>query len=235
MKKIVFSLIALMTIASLTFAQDKKGYVGISIGPSIPMGDFSSKDADNSAAGWANTGAIFDISLAHKLGGGNFGLTALLRGQVNPTDVEALVNEYANQYRGVDWTVESSGWGIGGIMLGGFGSFPLSEKTSFDTRALIGFLSTSCPEITVTGSGPGGTAWIKQNNTSATSFSYLVGVGFKFDIGSKLYLLTNLDYLGSKPEFSGVETTASDGSRNFDTWSQPLGTFNLSIGIAIKL
>jgi hypothetical protein len=81
MKKIVLSLVALMTFIFQSHAQDEKGYIGISLGPSIPMGDLSSKDADNDAAGWANTGAVFDISFAYKLGEGNFGITALLRGQ----------------------------------------------------------------------------------------------------------------------------------------------------------
>ena len=120
-------------------------------------------------------------------------------------------------------------------MFGCFGSFPISEKASFDTRVMIGFLSASSPEITITGTGPGGTAWIKQGSTTGASFAYLIGAGFKFDIGSKVYLLTNLDYLGSNPEFSKVELTTSDGSRDTDTWSQNIGTLNLSVGIALKL
>src|SRR5690606_1448615 len=235
MKKIVFSLIALLIIVSQSYAQEKKGYIGISLGPSIPMGDLSSKDADNDAAGWANTGAIFDISFAYKLGGGNFGLTALLRGQANSTDAQALADELANQYPGINWTVESGGWGIGGLMFGGFGSFPLSDKSSFDTRAMIGFLSASSPELTVTGTGPGGTAWIKQGSTAASSFAYLLGAGFKFDVGRKLYLLTNIDYLGSNPEFRNVETTTSLGTRERSSWSQSMGTLNLSIGLALKI
>lgn len=235
MKKVILSLILLTILSSQIKAQDEKGFIGISVGPSIPMGDLASKDANNDAAGWANTGAIFDISFAYKLGGGNFGITALLRGQANPTDAQALADEIANQFAGVNWTVESAGWGIGGLMFGGFGSFPISEKASFDTRAMIGFLSATSPEITITGTGPGGTAWIKQGSTAAYSFAYLLGAGFKFDVGRKLYLLTNIDYLGSNPEFRNVETTTSLGTRERSTWSQSMGTLNLSIGLALKI
>lgn len=236
MKKSAFTLVALFAIISLGYSQDdSKGHIGISLGPSIPLGDLSSKDADNDAAGWANAGAILDISFAYKLGNGNFGVTGLLRGQFNPTDAQGLADELANQAGGVVWTVESDGWGIGGLMFGGFGSFPISEKASFDTRAMIGFLSASSPEFTITGTGSGGTAWVRQGSASSNSFAYLIGAGFKFDIGSKLYLLTNLDYLGSNPEFSDVTTTTSDGFRETDTWSQNMGTLNLSVGIALKL
>jgi hypothetical protein len=235
MKKVVIGLILLTTISIQLKAQNEKGFIGISLGPSIPMGDLASKNPNNSAAGWANTGAIFDVSFAHKIGGGNFGITALLRGQSNPVDVDAFAEELVNQSPGVKWTVESSSWGIGGLMFGGFASFPVSEKASFDTRVMIGFLSSASPDYTITGSGPGGTAWVKQGTTTATSFAYMFGAGFKFDIAPRLYLLTNLDYLGSKPEFRNVETTTSLGERQRSTWSQNMGTLNLSIGVALKI
>lgn len=235
MKKGILSLILLTLISLQIQAQDDKGFIGISVGTSIPKDDFASKDANNEAAGWANTGAIFDISFAYKLGGGNFGITALLRGQANPTDAQAFADEFANQFAGVNWTVESASWGMGGLMLGGFGSFPISESASFDTRAMIGFLSATSPEITVTGTVPGGTVWVKQGTKPASSFALLLGAGFKFDVGSRLHLLTNIDYLGSNPEFRNVETTTSFGTRERSTFSQSMGTLNLSIGLALKI
>jgi len=199
------------------------------------LGDLASKDADRDEAGWANTGAILDISFAYKLGSGNFGITALLRGQANPTDAQSLADELANQTSGVRWTVESASWGIGGFMFGGFGSFPISDRTSFDARAMLGYLSATSPEITITGSGSGGTAWAKQSRTATSSFAYLFGAGFKFELGKKLYLLTNIDYLGSNPEFRNVELTTSLGTREKNTWNQSMGTLNLSIGVAVKI
>jgi hypothetical protein len=235
MKKIILSLIFVAAMSSQINAQDNKGYIGFTMGPSIPLGDFASKDVNNDDAGWTNTGVMFDISFAYKLGGGNFGVTALLRGQANPTDAQALADEIANQFAGVNWTVESAGWAIGGFMFGGFGSFPISQKATFDTKAMIGFVSANSPNYTITGTGPGGTAWIKQESKAATSFAYLFGAGFKFDIGSKLHLLTNLDYLASNPEFRNIETTTSLGTRDRSTLSQNMGTLNLSIGIALKI
>ena len=63
MKTIVWSFAALLAMASPSLAQDKKGYIGISLGPSIPLGDLASKDIDNESAGFATSGAIFDISV----------------------------------------------------------------------------------------------------------------------------------------------------------------------------
>jgi opacity protein-like surface antigen len=236
MKKVLLSFLVLISFALKMDAQDKKGYIGVSLGPSIAIGDFASKDADNEAAGWANTGAIFDISFAYKLGNGNFGLTALLRGQANTTDAQALVDEFKYQYPDFIWLVESGNWSIGGLMLGGFGSFPISDKTSFDARAMIGFLNASSPEIKITGIDSSfSSAWIKQSSSSASAFSYLIGAGFSFGIGNRLCILTNVDYLGAKPEFSKVRTTTSTGEQFTDTWSQNFGTLNIGIGIGIKI
>jgi hypothetical protein len=156
MKKIVFAVLIITAMSLNGNAQGKKGYIGISAGPSFPIGDLSSKDSDNASAGWANTGGIFDISFAYKLGNGNFGITALLRGQVNPFDAQAYANELANQFSGVVWSVDTKAWGIGGLMAGGFGSFPVSKKVNFDARAMIGFLTAVSPEITITAIGAGG-------------------------------------------------------------------------------
>ncbi|MBS1533962.1 MAG: hypothetical protein JST78_02710 [Bacteroidetes bacterium] len=211
-----------------------KGYVAISIGPSIPIGDFASKDGANDSAGFAKTGAIFDISFAYKLGK-NLGISALLRGQSNSFDNSAFASELAKQVGG-SWTVDSESWKIGGLMVGGYGSYPISSKVSFDLKAMIGFLRASSPELFVTLDGSGGSVWVKQESKSATSFSYLISTGFKFDVGKKIYLLTNLDYLGSKPEFSNVVVTNSSGSNpTKNTWSQNFGTLNLGIGVGLKI
>ncbi len=64
---------------------------------------------------------------------------------------------------------------------------------------------------------------------------YRGNLGFKFELGDKMYFLSNIDYLASNPEFLNRETLASDGSITTDTWSQDMKTLNFSIGIAYKL
>ncbi|MDR9399750.1 hypothetical protein [Salibacter sp.] len=126
-------------------------------------------------------------------------------------------------------------WRIGAFMFGGYGSFPVSDNISFDTRAMIGFASASSPKLDVTGSANGNTVWIEQESADASAFAYLVGAGFQFGVGDNISLLTNLDYLGTGPEFSEVETKTSDGNTSTSTWEQSIGTINLSVGIAYKL
>ena len=89
MKKLMTIFILVLLFDSFCFSQDK-GYVGISIGPSIPTGDYASAELSNQKAGLAKTGAIFDISFGYKLGK-NLGLSAMaLRdlGRFDVSDVE---------------------------------------------------------------------------------------------------------------------------------------------------
>lgn len=233
MKNLIILFAMSLLTATNCFSQDK-GYVAISLGSSTPIGDFASKDPNNNSAGYAKSGAIFDISFGYKFGK-NFGISALLRGQANSTDAQAIADQISRQNPGVSGTVESKTWSIGGYMVGGYGSFPISPKISFDTRLLFGFLSAISPEITVNLVGPGGTAWVKQNSSSSSTFAYLIGAGFKYDVGKRICLLANFDYLGAKPEFSNVETTSSTGSSSKSTFSQSFGTINFGVGIGYRL
>ena len=249
MRKLTLLISVLFVFVNNSFSQDKsstdksstdkgskdKGYIAISLGSSTPTGDFGSKDVNNSSAGLAKTGAIFDISFAYKLGK-SFGLSAMIRGQANPVDNQVLLDELYKENPTVSWTADSKAWTIGGLLFGGYGSFPIGQgKTSFDARAMIGFLHASSPDITLTGVQGGTSAWVKLNSASATSFSYLFGAGFKFNVGSKVCLLLNLDYLGSSPEFQNVKTTTSIGTSDTHTFKQSFGTINFGVGVGLRL
>jgi hypothetical protein len=219
----------------LVHAQNSKGTIGILVGPSIPVGDFGSKNYDNGFAGFAVTGATFEIAVDYKLGKGNWGVAATMRGQANSHDFMAYQNELENHYGGVNWFVESDVWTVGGIMLGAFRDFPIDKSISFKPRFLVGFPSASSPNITTTAYGSGNSNWVRSNKAYSRNFGYLLGLGFKFDMSKKLSILANADNFGTLQEFRQVEILNSDGMRSYDTYLQPMNSINLSIGLAVKI
>lgn len=240
MKKIKLQL--LVTVLSvLTFSlnaqTEQKGFISVALGPSIPIGDFASTDINKEEAGFANAGAIFDLTFGYKLNK-QYGFMAMLRGQANPFDTEALETALENDNPSVNWNVTGDSWGIGGFLLGGFRSVPVDEngKTNFQLRALIGFLNSSSPGYSFTASSSGGVvASGRQFSASATAFSYLLGVGFTHKIASNFNVLVNLDYMGANPEFSNVESTTTIGGQttvSTSTFSQSFGAINFSGGVA---
>lgn len=239
MKKIKLSL--LVTVFTLfTFSvkaqSEQKGFLSLSLGPSIPIGDFASTDINKEEAGFASTGAIFDLTFGYKLNK-QYGFMAMLRGQANAFDTEALETALENDNPNVNWNVTGDSWGIGGFLVGGYRSAPVGEggKTNFQLRALIGFLSSSSPEFSFTATSGGVVASGKQFEASATAFSYLLGAGFTHKIASNFNLLVNLDYLGANPEFNNVESRTTLGGQttvSTSTFSQSFGAINIGGGIA---
>jgi hypothetical protein len=221
----------MLFVTVIGYSQDK-GYFAVSLGPSFPTGDFGSKDVNNESAGLATTGAIFDLTFAQKFGK-NLGMTLMLRGQANGVDAQPLIDELYNQSPQASWSADSETWGIGGFMGGLYGSFPMGEngKVTFDTRAMIGYINATSPEITVYGNYLGTTFWVRTESADAGAFAYLFGAGFRFNLGKHFCILTNLDYLGATPEFYDVATTSSIGTYETNTYQQKFGTVNVGVGI----
>ena len=238
MEKVSGLVIALLIYVFNVFSQEK-GYIAVSLGPSIPLSDFASKDIDKESAGFAKTGAIFDISFGYKIGK-NFGVAALLRGQANKTDAQAMANEMGNKMSfQVDTRVESKAWNIGAFMLGGYATVPLEKKLSFESRIMFGFMSATYPNVTFTFSDADESVLVKRTGSTATSFAYLMGAGIRYNAGKRLCLLANFDYLGSNPEYKDVETTLETPTIferiSKDTFSQSFGAFNIGVGVGYRL
>ena len=235
MKKVLLFAFSFLTISSSLYGQERKGFIGLSTGPSIAIGDLSSKDLSNPSAGFADNGLQFDITFGYQFEESKFGVIGLLRGQANTIDNGALSSEFYKQFQpGVSLSVTGDAWALGGFLFGGFGSFPITEKANFIPKAMIGFLNSNSPEIDLTVYYPS-YVYVNTHRASASAFSYLIGAGFNYELGDKWYLMADIDFLGSNPEFRDVLTTTSNGNVIYDTYKQSIATINFSLGIALRI
>jgi hypothetical protein len=234
MKNLLFFILIITLTGSASLAQDK-GYIAVSVGPSIPTGDFASKDMGNESAGFANTGAIFDISFGYKIGK-NFGVSALLRGQANNADAQAISDEMAKRLTpGINNTVSAGSWGVGGLLVGGYASFPIIKQLSFESRLMTGFVSATSPGMTINLSSQSSSAWVKQSSSSGIGLAYLAGIGIKYDVASRVCLISNIDFLGSNLQFDDVELTNSLGAVEKNSYTQTFGAVNIGFGVGYRL
>ncbi len=232
MKKL-YLIVILIFITSNIIAQEftDKGYIAFSVGPSFPLGDYASVDENNEKAGLAATGAIFDLSFAHRLGK-NFGIAAILRSMSNPVDVNQILDRHYSP-TGLTYSVEADSWSHIGIMIGAFCSFPIQNSpTVFETRLLFGAMSAKVPQISISTST---TSSEISESKSAGCLAFLIGGNFRFMADKKISILTGLDFYKCSVEFPNVKTTHPDGSTHKDTFTQSVSTINLSIGIAYRL
>jgi len=215
---------------------DKKGFIGICLGPSMPTGKFASSDLNDSLAGFANTGAIFELNIGYRLGK-NLGIAVALRGQSNPFDETTISNSFL--FTGYNFDIDADNWGIGGFLAGLYTTVPTSAtlKTSFDARFLVGFVNASTPRLRITLTDPliPATVWSEQNSVSGSAFGILFGAGFRFNVSESISIITNADFFIAEPEFNDIKVTSSAGDVTYFDLNQSMTTFNLTAGIGFRI
>lgn len=234
MKNLLVCFSTFLIITSLHAQEDdRRGFISLSLGAAVPFGDFASTSSDNDDAGFALTGGNVNIAFGYKIGQ-NLGLTAMLNAGSNPLNTDALEDEFQDNYPQTTWSVSSDPWTYGALMVGGFGSFPLGTRSSFDIRMLIGALSSASPEIRATATGFGVSATGRRESKTVTTGAFDVGFIVRHRITNPLCIFASVDFLTANPRFENVETTTSFGSQttNFD---QNLRVLNLNVGVALLL
>jgi hypothetical protein len=149
----------------------RKGFVGLSVGCSSPIGNFANK-----SNGGAKTGVQLNLVNFGYLFSNNFGIAASWFGASNPIDIY--------YYDG------NAPWSYGGLMIGPLISFPISERENWDFKPMVGYSSVTLPDL---GVGLG--------RQQATSISYSLVSQFRIHLGRKVSLLLSADYFFTKPKF----------------------------------
>jgi hypothetical protein len=224
---------------------DQRSLLTLSYGVALPMGAYGSDDVNNPDAGLAKTGHLFNLFYGIKLGS-NLGISLLLQSQSNDFDAQLFENALAANTHPFSWTVTANNYRLNSFMFGGYGSFPLdiTNLASFQTRAMIGYASVRSPEIKSFGSDVN-TGFISQtiSSVSGDSFSFLIGIGFRFTIESRVSFIANVDYFHSEPQFENIsvhtESTNynsgySSNQNNTITFQQPVSSINISGGLAVS-
>lgn len=225
---IIFSSLTLSSCYSQTFKD--KNYVGFSIGPSIPIGNYGSKDMKNDLAGFAKIGLSMNLSYGIKLRK-HVGISAMLLGQLNPLNKKALENEFsqAKISDGVffassttdpppsppsytiypNWKFDKDSWKMGSFLLGADGEFPSHSRNLFlIAKAMMGVIYVTSPEISGNSTTDTATANVKQNSVSAFGVSYLLRGGIKYMVNRKMGILFSVDHFSTNNiKFKDIKAT----------------------------
>ena len=227
-------IVVLMALGPLN-AQNMRPYIGVTVGASLPMGDLSSDATNNPNAVYANAGGMFDISFNYPLGKGYFGLTALLRAQAMPTDIQNLKDIFAQLQTPLRWTSASDAWISGSLLMGGYASYPLTRIARIEGRAMLGASYATLPEFNISGAFFGQGVDFTRNSASNTSLAYLLGLGYRLSLGNRVDFISHLDYFSSSPTFTNITLISPAGTLPFGSPNTAATSVNLSLGIAFKL
>lgn len=181
MKKYLLVLFAIAICSSLSGqSKERKGFIGVSLGLSAPVGSYGDTNLSNGDAGAAGTGVTINlINFGYRFGE-NFGMAAAWFGAGHPVDtnfdIEAL-------------------WGYGGLMAGPMYSWPLSDKLNLDLKFMLGYTVAflDVEDNTFGGSG--------YDETGEVGLAYDIGGTFRYGFASRWCLFVNADYFHGSSKF----------------------------------
>ncbi len=231
--KILFYAISILYVSDC-LSQDL-GYIAVSVGAGVPLKNYGSTDIADSAAGFAKTGLCLEISAAYKISK-TFGICALVRNQSNAMDVDAAVKQFAKKYPTIKWNMQAENWNIKSFMAGIYGSFPIGDSSiSFDLKGMLGLSSSTLPSTILTGSQNGNSLTATQSSATSGALCFAVGLGFKKYLTDALCLIVGVDYMATKPNFSNVTISFSNGTQQTLNGSQSITLFTINAGIGFRL
>jgi hypothetical protein len=161
-----------------TAKASKKGYVGLSVGVNIPMGQFASKTGDdlNNAPGFAKSGVQLNLVNFGYLFTEHIGICGVIFAATNNIDVEDV-----------------DPWGYGGVLVGPLISYPIGSNIDWDLRPMIGYSMVNLSSRD------------KIGNQQSSAFGMNLGTMFRFHVSKSVSLTLNGDYFFTKAKFSKYE------------------------------
>lgn len=237
MKKIaiVFALLSFL-LQGLWAQSSKKQYMGLSIGPSIPLSDFAKTDLNDSTSGFAKTGVAFNFAYAYRISH-NFGLQFVVNYSGNKLDNITYENELMKANPDYNVRVESNqNWSSGGLFGGPYLRFPIGDF-SVDVRGLIGYYGSYAPQATIYATKketPNDKSTYYRETSRSYGFGYLLGAGMKYRL-SDYYITLFADYVGSDLNFDRSVGLDWNDEPYTSSFNQKINYLSISIGLAYIL
>jgi hypothetical protein len=186
-----------------TAAQDvTKNALSMSVGRSLPQGDFGRPNITDEAIGFAQPGMALDFKYNRFFSDSYLGWQLLLRGQQFSNNTEGMANTSAALREGSDWRVQSDNWLIGSMMLGLTTEIPLNDYAYFNMHASVGQSIIRFPSYSVVVLNAAGASVFTFSSETQHGFAYLLGAGLNVEVKPKLFFLLNVDYQAADYNFS---------------------------------
>ncbi|MES2560258.1 MAG: hypothetical protein V4590_10985 [Bacteroidota bacterium] len=193
----------------------KRGWIGISAGAAIPLGDFGSSSVFDEKAGLAKLGFALNADITVPFNS-NIGAIFSLNGFINPTDEDAVKGFLALLYPGVTREVSMGAWKAGSLLAGFYAkSNGPDGRPSVYLKVQTGYALTASPEMSITLRSGSNYSTVKQNSGTAGAWVFNGGTGIMIplnDGGPSVQIGVN--FIMMKSDFEDVEATSEEKSGN---------------------
>lgn len=251
MKKMLIMAIALLISGALQ-AQDngvqkeKKSFLALHAGPSIPIGKFMDKklpvDGFFGAGGFAKAGVNINLNYGYKFAD-NFGIAAAVFYNNNKINNDAFAEKVNaelnsdNNNGGESGTIiyDATGikldhWNWYGITVGPALMHSFNPNLAIDVRVMGGVANANSPKVVFNDKTIFGEDWSVAPVLQA-------GANLRIGINNNLFVFTNVDYTYLKPEFKkemDLREWMSDVTPTIERGKQTLSVVNVTAGIGVN-
>jgi opacity protein-like surface antigen len=200
--------------------EDNKSFIAFHGGPSFPIGDFSSRNFNNSNAGFAKTGFNINLDYAY-LFTKSIGVTASLF--VNKYDInDADLNVKPAGSEGFI-PVNLDHWQFYGITAGPVYSINVGKNIFTDIKVMGGVVNANAPIIKLQGQKLTKEEW-------KVAGIFQAGAGLKFGVGKNIFIVTNANYMHLNPTFKYTYTEVVAG-QTAEEFHQKMDIISVTAGV----
>lgn len=236
MKRLTILFVIFLPFCMFAQTSDRQ-MVSLSVGASLPTGDFNKQILKDSTSGFAKTGIAMSFNYTYRITH-NFGVQAVVSYSSNKIDRSEYKSQLEVAHPDYSVSVESTkNWSSGGLMVGPYLTFSLTDNLRWDLRALGGYFGVYSPKITLRTTKLDEPT-VKQtyyvNSTKAGDLSYMVGTCLKMKVRS-YYVLLSGDYTSSNMKFKDASGWDWEGQPYENSFERQISYFSVTIGIGYKL
>ncbi|HLX91821.1 MAG TPA: outer membrane beta-barrel protein [Puia sp.] len=241
----IFLIVISPFVAASAFAQQKgTGFIGVSGGISLPIGNWgkvstatsltSFNGTVNDASGYATVGGFGALEGAWFFST-HFGFGGMFKyGTYNLHGMDSLSYGYEKSFD-VDTTrLTHTTYKIWSVMPGLYYHLSIAQHLSLTARALVGIADASTPNITVT-IEDGGVfdPPAIQYSASKIAFAFDAGAGLNYALQKGISVNLRIDYFYTKPDFTLKNSPRNNNAgREVREYDQSLASANVSLGLA---
>ena len=232
MKKIAIIICLFLGFLTVAFAQ-KRGYVQLTAGPSVPLGEFAKSVTGKQLAGLAGGGVAAEIIGGYRVFKDNLGVAVLLSYNQNEINQTNLLVQ-ADQRLPASWKVKNvAQWKMTTALIGPYWRL---QKGAFrmDIRALAGIARVVSPVFALTGTYLNRAANVETQSKAAQGFAFGMSGSLAYTIFGNVSACLNVSYLQSKITLVDVPSKTTIGSINaisLSTETLPVAVLNTSAGL----
>lgn len=208
MKKIILIILVFSYPGTKLFCQSNNSTLSLSIGPSLPVGNYAKTDPANNLSGYSKAGESINISFGYKLNKG-IGLEAMLYGERNGLNTKAFANQlselgffafYGDPRYYSNWTIDKKSWYAESLLLGVTRQWYIGKtnsRVSIVAKALGGLAYVQYPELSANSKSDTSYVIIRQNSASAFGASFLLSAGVEYKLSKNTGILFSCEYFGT--------------------------------------